>query len=97
GPRLRGYLEALSDYMKTNPSYLLRIVGHSDNFGGSPAETQRISDERALQIVRFMMKSGISRDRLLASGMGARSPVASNRTPQGRASNRRVEITIIER
>ena len=97
GPRLRGYLEALAEYMKANPTHLLRIIGHSDNFGGSPTETQRISDERALQIVRFMVKSGITRDRLLASGMGARSPVASNRTPQGRAANRRVEITIIER
>ncbi|GBD05940.1 Peptidoglycan-binding protein ArfA [bacterium HR20] len=93
---LRRYLDAVAEYLKQNPRAEVRIVGHSDNFGGTPAQTQRVSDERALQVVRYLMSKGISRDRLLASGMGARNPIQSNRTPQGRMANRRVEITIVQ-
>jgi len=93
---LRRYLDALAEYLKQNPRAEVRIVGHSDNFGGTPAETQRASDERALQVVRYLMSKGIPRERLLASGMGARSPIQSNRTPQGRLANRRVEITVVQ-
>ncbi len=95
-PRLRGYLDAVADYLQKNPTAQLRIVGHADNFGGTPTETQRVSDERALQIVRYMIRQGISRDRLLASGLGARSPIQNNRTPAGRTANRRVEITVVQ-
>jgi outer membrane protein OmpA-like peptidoglycan-associated protein len=94
-PELLGYLDEVVKLMKSNSTLMLRIEGHADNFGASAAETQRISDERALQVVRFMMSQGIARSRLLASGFGARNPVASNRTPQGRAANRRVEISIL--
>lgn len=94
-PEVMGYLDEVAKTMKSNSSLILRIEGHADNFSSSSAETQRVSDERALQVVRFMMSQGISRSRLLASGFGARNPVASNRTPQGRAANRRVEISII--
>ncbi len=93
---LRRYLDAVADYLKQNPRAEVRIVGHADNFGGTPAETQRASDERALQVVRYLMSKGIPRERLLASGMGARSPIQSNRTPQGRIANRRVEITVVQ-
>ena len=93
---LRRYLDAVVEYLKQNPRADVRIVGHSDNFGGTPAQTQRISDERALQVVRYLMSKGIARERLLASGMGARNPIQSNRTPQGRKANRRVEITIVQ-
>lgn len=93
---LRRYLDAVAEYLKQNPRAELRIVGHSDNFGGTPAQTQRVSDERALQVVRYLISKGIPRDRLLASGMGIRNPIQSNRTPQGRMANRRVEITIVQ-
>lgn len=94
-PEILGYLDEVVKMMKSNSTLLLRIEGHTDNFSSSAGETQRISDERALQVVRFMMDQGIARSRLLASGFGARNPVASNRTPQGRAANRRVEISIL--
>ncbi len=95
-PKLKGYLDAIADYLRKNPTAEVRIVGHADNFGGTPTETQRVSDERALQVVRYLIRQGISRDRLLASGMGARTPIQNNRTQQGRAANRRVEITIVQ-
>ncbi len=95
-PKLKGYLDAVADYLQRNPSAQFRIVGHADNFGGTPIETQRVSDERALQVVRYLIRQGISRDRLLASGLGARSPIQNNRSPQGRIANRRVELTIVQ-
>lgn len=93
---LRSYLNNVADFLKNNPRAEVRIVGHADNFGGSPTETQRISDERALQVVRYLVSKGISRDRLLASGLGARKPVQDNRKAAGRTANRRVEITIVQ-
>lgn len=94
--QLKNYLDGVADFMSANPRAEVRIVGHADNFGGSPTETQRVSDERALQIVRYLTRKGISRDRLLASGLGARKPIQDNRTPKGRSANRRVEITIVQ-
>lgn len=96
GGQLKSYLDGVADYLSKNPTSEVRIIGHADNFGGSPTETQRISDERALQVVRYLMRKGISRDRLLASGLGSRKPIQDNKTPKGRSANRRVEITIVQ-
>jgi outer membrane protein OmpA-like peptidoglycan-associated protein len=94
--QLRGYLDGVADYLLANPRAEVRITGHADNFGGTQVETQRVSDERALQVVRYLMRRGISRDRLLASGLGSRRPIQDNRTPKGRNANRRVEIMIVQ-
>jgi len=95
-PELRSYLDALVDYLRANPGVEVRIVGHTDEFGGTLEETQRISEQRAQQVVEYLVQRGISRSRLFASGMGARQPIADNRTPQGRLQNRRVEIMVVQ-
>ena len=95
-PELRQYLDALAEYLRLNPQAEVRIVGHTDDFGGSLEETQRISEQRAQAVVEYLVQRGISRARLLASGMGARQPIADNRTAAGRAQNRRVEIVVVQ-
>jgi outer membrane protein OmpA-like peptidoglycan-associated protein len=95
-PELRRYLDALAEYLRANPQAEVRIVGHTDDFGGGLEETQRISEQRAQAVVEYLVQRGISRARLLASGMGTRQPIADNRTAAGRAQNRRVEIVVVQ-
>ncbi len=95
-PELRRYLDALAEYLRANPQAEVRIVGHTDDFGGGLGETQRISEQRAQAVVEYLVQRGINRARLLASGMGARQPIADNRTAAGRAQNRRVEIVVVQ-
>ncbi len=89
------YLDALADYLRSNPDAQVRIVGHTDAFG-TPAETQRVSEDRADQVKQYLRRKGIPTGRIFDSGVGARQPVADNRTEDGRRQNRRVEIVIIE-
>lgn len=89
------YLDALADYLKTNPEAQVRIVGHTDAFG-TPAETQRVSEDRANQVLRYLRRKGVPLGQIFASGVGARRPIADNRTEEGRKKNRRVEIVIVE-
>ncbi len=89
------YLDALADYLVANPNAQVRIVGHTDAFG-TPAETQRVSEDRANQVKQYLRRKGIATGQIFDSGVGARQPVADNRTEDGRRKNRRVEIVIVE-
>ena len=55
-----------------------------------------ISKERAYSIAAELAKRGIDKDRFICKGSGSKKPVASNDTEEGKAKNRRVEITILE-
>lgn len=89
------YLDALADYLTARPGAQVRIVGHTDAFG-TPAETQRVSEDRANQVMQYLRRKGVPMGQIFASGVGARRPVADNRTEDGRRKNRRVEIVIVE-
>ena len=75
------------------------VIGHTDTL---PIRTLRfpsnweLSRARALSVARLLEGDGVSRDRIRADGLGDTQPLpdASNDTPQGRARNRRVEITL---
>ncbi|HEX2429522.1 MAG TPA: OmpA family protein [Aestuariivirgaceae bacterium] len=75
------------------PMVRLEVVGHSDSIG-SPTFNRALSERRAAVIVEALVQRGIAADRLIAIGHGEREPVASNRTAEGRARNRRVEWVV---
>lgn len=78
--------------MKAHPDLRIRIEGHTDNVGNA-AFNQTLSEKRAAAVKAFLEKEyGIKGDRLEAQGFGDTRPVASNDTPEGRQSNRRVEL-----
>lgn len=78
--------------MRAHPDLRLRIEGHTDNVGNS-GFNQTLSEKRAAAVKAFLEKEyGIKGDRLEAQGFGDTRPVASNDTPEGRQSNRRVEL-----
>ncbi len=80
----------LKEYRKT----MIEIVGHTDSTG-SETYNQRLSEQRAESVARYLKSQGINPQRIATFGMGERQPIASNATPQGRAANRRVELTLI--
>lgn len=77
----------------------IRIEGHTDNIpihNGRFDSNWELSTARATEIIKlFISKYGLAPDRLSASGYGEYYPVASNATPQGRATNRRVDLVIL--
>jgi outer membrane protein OmpA-like peptidoglycan-associated protein len=73
-----------------------QIAGHTDNTGSKDANL-KLSRERAEAVKTFLVKFyGISPERLVARGYGETQPVASNKTEEGRAMNRRVVFTRLD-
>lgn len=83
---------SLKEYADTT----VQIVGHTDSTGPA-AFNQQLSVNRANAVVVYLSAQGIEPARMQALGMGPSQPVADNRTSEGRAQNRRVEIKIIPR
>ena len=89
-------LRKVAESLAAWPDVAIEIRGHTDDAG--PAETNRdLSQRRALSVRDELIKLGISPTRLSAVGYGEDYPIADNRTPGGRAANRRVEIHRLER
>ncbi len=90
-------LDAVVDVMKTHSSISkVRVEGHTDSFG-SDAYNMRLSQKRVEAVREYLIAHGINGDRLVAVGYGETRPVDTNDTEEGRAKNRRVEFTILDR
>ena len=69
-------------------------VGHTDS-DGSPAMNQKLSVARAESVKTYLVSKGIEANRVYTEGKGEKSPVADNKTKEGKAKNRRVEIEVV--
>ncbi len=91
-------LNKLGDILKMYDKYLIKIEGHTDNVPISSSAYKSnmwLSTARATTVFEFLTsKKGLNPDTLEASGRSEFDPVASNKTSEGRAKNRRVEIKI---
>lgn len=95
-PNFYTSLNQVAGSLKEYPDSTVQIVGHTDSTG--PADfNQQLSVNRANAVVVYLSAQGIEPARMQALGMGPSQPVADNRTVEGRAQNRRVEIKIIPR
>lgn len=90
---LRGDLTALASSINSYPNTTVNVIGHADNTG-SAAFNQDLSARRAQAVSSVMIQSGVAPSRIRSIGRGEDAPIATNLTPEGRALNRRVEITI---
>lgn len=73
---------------------VIEVAGHTDSTG-SRAYNMALSERRAGSVLNYLSSRGVARERMIAVGAGPDHPVDSNETPEGRAQNRRVEITIV--
>lgn len=88
-------LEAIGRMMKSDPDLRLRVEGHTDNTGSAVAN-QRLSEKRAQAVVDYLVRETmITPSRLEAAGFGQARPAADNTTPEGRWTNRRVELVVL--
>ncbi|PAV47792.1 hypothetical protein CK486_12105 [Pseudomonas sp. HAR-UPW-AIA-41] len=71
----------------------IEIVGHTDNTG-SHSYNMNLSQRRAQSVASYLIAQGVDGSRLSTRGAGPDQPIASNATPDGRAQNRRVEVTL---
>ena len=69
-------------------------VGHTDNIG-TVAYNQALSERRANAVKEYLVSKGIEKNRVYTEGKGEKQPVADNKTKEGRAKNRRVEIEVV--
>lgn len=86
---LRSISGTINEYDKT----AVHVVGHTDA-RGSAAGNVRLSIQRATNMANTLIQQGVSANRIYIYGRGSANPVASNDTAQGRAKNRRVDITL---
>ena len=71
----------------------ITVIGHTDSVGDE-AYNQGLSEQRAQSVASYLRSQGVVGQRFNVMGYGEQSPIASNSTKEGRAQNRRVEITL---
>ena len=93
-PDAQNSLKQLAVSLQNNPQTNILIVGHTDSTG-TVAHNMDLSIRRSGAVKSFLGQQGVDGTRLTTQGKGESEPIASNRTPEGRAQNRRVEIVIV--
>ncbi len=86
-------VDNFATFMKESPAYNASIVGHTDSTG-TDAYNQKLSEKRAELVKGMLVERGVDASRLTTSGKGETQPVASNKTKEGRAENRRIEVEL---
>jgi outer membrane protein OmpA-like peptidoglycan-associated protein len=92
-PGAQDQLNKVADALKTQAEHSFRVEGHTDN-QGTDAVNNALSQRRADAVRDYLIVHGVSGDAITATGLGSTRPVASNKNPEGRAMNRRVEIVV---
>ena len=93
-PRSRPVLDRAVEVFNQHPSIRFEISGHTDSTGGLEYNRD-LSRRRAESVRRYLVERGIDGSRITTRGAGPDEPLDTNRTPAGRAKNRRIEFTIL--
>lgn len=80
--------------LKETPDIIVRLTSHTDSVG-SKQYNKELSQERAQSVVEYLKQKGIDKKRLVAKGLGETQPIATNKTEEGRAKNRRTEFKVV--
>ena len=93
-PEGKAKLDDLTTKIRGITLEVIIAVGHTDSVG-SDAYNQKLSLRRAEAVKAYMVSKGIEANRVYTEGKGEKQPVADNKTKEGRAKNRRVEIEVV--
>jgi OOP family OmpA-OmpF porin len=93
-PEGRAKLDDLVSKIRGVNLEVIIAVGHTDSIG-TDAYNQRLSVRRAEAVKAYLVSKGIEKNRVYTEGKGEKQPVADNKTKEGRAKNRRVEIEVV--
>jgi OOP family OmpA-OmpF porin len=93
-PEAQAKLTDLVDKTKGVNLEVIIAVGHTDSVGGD-AYNQKLSIARSEAVKAFLVSKGVEKNRVYTEGKGEKSPVADNKTAEGRAKNRRVEVEVV--
>jgi outer membrane protein OmpA-like peptidoglycan-associated protein len=86
-------LDSVSLVLKEYEKTIIEVAGHTDNTG-EDAYNQSLSERRARTVAQYLTSKGVMDQRIITVGAGETRPVGNNGTPEGRQSNRRVELTL---
>jgi OOP family OmpA-OmpF porin len=93
-PEGKSKLDDISSKVRGINLEVVIAIGHADSIG-SDAYNQRLSVRRSESVKAYLVSKGIEPNRVYTEGKGEKQPVADNKTREGRAKNRRVEIEVI--
>jgi len=93
-PEGKAKLDDLVSKIKGVNLEVIVAVGHTDSIG-TAAYNQKLSVRRAESVKAYLVSKGIEKNRIYTEGKGKTQPIASNKTKEGRAKNRRVEIEVV--
>jgi outer membrane protein OmpA-like peptidoglycan-associated protein len=88
-----GVLNSVALVLKEYDKTIIDVTGHTDSVG-SDSTNMALSERRASSVASYLATQGVVSQRIATAGFGETRPVASNDTPEGRAQNRRVELTL---
>ena len=92
-PDSQGALTQIADKLKACPDARISVDGYTDS-SGSDAINIPLSGSRAKAVADFLVSQGVAANAVMSEGHGSANPVGPNDTPEGKAQNRRVEITV---
>lgn len=88
-------VDNLASVLKAYPNVKIQVAGYTDNTGDA-TKNKTLSEARAASVKTRLVAQGINADRISVMGYGAANPTASNDTKEGRAQNRRIEISVVK-
>ncbi len=89
-------LDKVVEFAAARPDADLTVTGYTDDLGNAESNL-KLSAARAEAVKAYLVQHGVAADRIIARGEGAANPIADNKTAEGRAKNRRVEINSVIR
>jgi outer membrane protein OmpA-like peptidoglycan-associated protein len=95
-PSSKEQLTNVAEILKAYPKVKLNIGGYTDNTGDAKAN-QRLSTDRAFNVMNELIALGIDKSRLKAEGYGDKFPIGDNNTEEGRQQNRRISVRVTEK
>ncbi|MEO5564340.1 MAG: OmpA family protein [Chitinophagaceae bacterium] len=95
-PQSQVELDMVVQLLAENPTVKILISGHTDNTG-APAANLTLSNNRAKAVISYLVKKGISPQRLASRGFGETQPMAPNTNEEGKTKNRRTEMKVISK